>query len=328
MIHNVSLADTFEGPLGLLLELVRRDEIDLHDIPIARLTRNYLEEIEKRGLADVDEAGEFLALAATLLEIKARALAPDLAPVGEDEDDGVDPREGLVQALRDYLRYRGAAERLGVLAAEHALRYPRVGAALLPESEEETVVYGNSFDLMTAFENLLLRLETTMGTARADEIVGGEYQVETQMKRVEWALGETPSTRFSLLLSERPTRGEIVSFFLAILELVRLGKIRARQASDFSDILIERREPETSPAPATPAESRFSPLPAPAPLWPAVPVPSAPGEDGIVGDDEPPTHRPFPSASVFERPAAPERELPAQPFGCFLTLARRSNERG
>ena len=320
MVHEVSLTDTFEGPLGLLLELVRRDEVDLHDIPIARLTRAYLEEIEKRGLADIDEAGEFIALAATLLEIKARALAPDLAPEGEDGDeDGVDPREGLAQALRDYLRYRGAAERLGVLAAEHALRYPRVGAALLPAGEEEAIGYEGAVDLMAAFENLLLRLETEMGTARADEIVGGEYQVETQMKRVTGVLGETPSTRFSLLLSDRPTRGEIVSFFLAVLELVRLGKIRARQASDFSDILIERRESTEIPVSVETVESRFTPVPAPEPFWPVVPASPASGDEVV---DEPPAYRPFPAAAAFGGDAV-ESDACALPATCaFLALNR------
>ena len=115
MSLNVTIPDTFNGPLDLLLHLIRRDEMDIYDIPIARLAASYLEEMRKLAIVDVDEAAEFLDLASRLLEIKSRMLMPPeerLDEEGEEEED-FDPRSGLVEALLEYRRFKDAARMLG-----------------------------------------------------------------------------------------------------------------------------------------------------------------------------------------------------------------------
>ncbi|MCC8166157.1 MAG: segregation/condensation protein A [Planctomycetes bacterium] len=115
MSLNVTIPDTFNGPLGLLHSLILRDEIDIYDIPIARLTNSYLEEIKKLDIINVDEGAEFLDLASRLLEIKLRMLIPPEEREDEesDEDDDFDPRGSLVEALLEYRRFKDAARLLG-----------------------------------------------------------------------------------------------------------------------------------------------------------------------------------------------------------------------
>ncbi|MCC8107531.1 MAG: segregation/condensation protein A, partial [Planctomycetes bacterium] len=132
MSLNVTIPDTFNGPLGLLHSLILRDEIDIYDIPIARLTNSYLEEIKKLDIINVDEGAEFLDLASRLLEIKLRMLVPPEEGELEDaeEDDDFDPRGSLVEALLEYRRFKDAARLLGELAEEQARRFPRVAPSI------------------------------------------------------------------------------------------------------------------------------------------------------------------------------------------------------
>ncbi|MDR0362579.1 MAG: segregation/condensation protein A [Planctomycetota bacterium] len=243
MSLNVQIPDTFSGPLDLLLHLIRRDEMDIHDIPIAQLTSAYMEEIEKLELVDVDEASEFLDLASRLAEIKSRMLLPEEErdDAGEDIDDP-DPRAGLVRALLEYRRFKEAAELLRGLAEEQARRYPRIAPPPALDIAEEPVERLDSSDLFEAFQALLFRLVPADG---ADAV---HYQrkfppVTVRIKQIENVLASAGKTRFSLLLSGKPTREEMVGFFIAMLELIRRGKVAARQGGPYGDIVIEARTP-------------------------------------------------------------------------------------
>ncbi len=242
MSLNVTIPETFSGPLDLLLHLIRRDEMDIHDIPIAKLTSAYLEEMGKLDLVDVDEGAEFLDLASRLLEIKSRMLLPpeEVQEEDENEDEAFDPRSDLVEALLEYRRFKEAARLLGEMAEEHGRRYPRIAPRMeidfIPEETEPADV----MDLFAAFQTMLLKI---VPSGDSTEITYTEVPTSVRIEQIETVLLSAGKTRFSLLLSEQPTRREMVGFFIAILELVRQGRVIARQSTAFADIVLEKREP-------------------------------------------------------------------------------------
>ncbi len=263
MSLNVTIPDTFNGPLDLLLHLIRRDEMDIYDIPIARLTASYLEEMNRPGVVDVDEGAEFLDLASRLLEIKSRMLLPpeELAEDAEEEgEEEFDPRSGLVEALLEYRRFKDAAERLGEMAEEQARRYPRSAprmefAFVEPEAGEGGA---GANDLLRAFQNLLDRMLPDFADA-PDVITYTEVSIATRAEQITENLAALERTRFSRLLSDSPTKSEIVGLFIAVLELVRQGKIIARQTDNFSDIILERRVVVSGASPAAAVCVFFAP---------------------------------------------------------------------
>lgn len=248
--HTVSVENTFHGPLDLLLYLVRRDEIDIHDIPVSHLTSEYMAEIDRMKELDVELASDFLAVASMLLEIKSRMLLPPIETEAaeEEEDPLVDPRTGLVQALLEYKRFKEAAAALGMLAEEHAKRFARI--APIPEfdpeeGDSEGIETGSSLDLLVAFQKMVRAL-----SASAQEIVNDEIPTEVRVEMIERRLARDKQFTFSSLLSAAPTKGEMVGYFIAILELIRLRKLWAEQSADFSEIHIIRRDATTEKQPA------------------------------------------------------------------------------
>lgn len=255
MSLNVTIPDTFNGPLDLLLHLIRRDEMDIYDIPIAKLAASYLEEIEKMEFVNVDEGAEFLDLASRLLEIKSRMLIPpeERLEEGEDEEDDFDPRTGLVEALLEYRRFKDAARLLGDMAEEQARRYPRQAPRMDFRFVEQAAEEANSLDLLAAFQSMLDRM---LPEADAPDVIASqEISISTRIEQIEIVLEEIEKTRFSLLLSGKPNRREMVGFFIAVLELIRRGHLIARQTADFSDIILERRQPPKGAAETTGART-------------------------------------------------------------------------
>ena len=244
MSLNVAIPDTYSGPLDLLLYLIRRDEMDIHDIPIARLASAYFEEMRSLALVDVDEAAEFLDLASRLLEIKARMLLPpeEATEGASEEDEGdLDPRSGLVEALLEYRRFKEAALLLGDLAVEQSRRFPRVAPRLeFPPEIFEKVENADVHDLMEAFQAMLYRI---VPAEESTEFTYSEIPTSVRIDQIESVLLELGKTRFSMLLSSDRTRIEMISYFIAVLEMIRQGRLIARQAVDFSDIVLERAEP-------------------------------------------------------------------------------------
>lgn len=249
MSLNVTIPETFNGPLDLLLHLIRRDEMDIHDIPIAQLTSSYLEEMDKLDLVDVDEAAEFLDLASRLLEIKSRMLLPpeEVADEEENDDEAFDPRSDLVEALLEYRRFKEVARLLGEMAEEHGRRYPRVAPRIEIGLVAEETEPADVMDLFAAFQTMLLKI---VPANESTEITYTEVPTSVRIDQIETVLVSAGKTRFSLILSERPTRREMVGFFIAILEMVRQGRLFARQSTAFSDIILERREPRAAIATA------------------------------------------------------------------------------
>lgn len=268
MSLNVTIPDTFNGPLGLLHSLIVRDEIDIYDIPIAKLTASYCEEIEKMEVINIDEGAEFLDLASRLKEIKLRMLLPPEEAIDgeeDDDDDAFDPRSSLVEALLEYRRFKDAAKLLEELAEEQSLRHPRIAPRMqfrIIEAEDEND--SDSLSLFLAMQNMLTRM------AAPEVIESHEIPISTRIEQIQEVLRQRDRTRFSLLLSTQPDRREMVAFFIALLELIRRGQATARQTDDFTDIIIELREQRKMEDGS--GFHRFHPLPRPGRCFPEAPL--------------------------------------------------------
>lgn len=226
--------DIFRGPLDLLLYLVRKDELDIFDIPIARVTEQYLGYLRILQMIDVDVAGDFLVMAATLMEIKSRLLLPR---VEEGSHEDADPRMQLVRQLLEYKKFRDAAESLQELAEEQLLRFTRfsterMGHEVDPCSEPIRDV--ELWDLVSAFGRLMRQ---TLALAPRS-IVYDDTPIEVHMQEILAVLAQQRQVAFWDLVAGSPDRGRIVGRFLGVLELVRSKKIRAEQQDPFGDIWL------------------------------------------------------------------------------------------
>jgi segregation and condensation protein A len=240
----------FEGPLDLLLHLIQRDELDIRDIPIAKITREYLETLELMRELDLEVAGEFLVVAATLMRIKARMLLPPAITEEEEED----PREGLVRQLLEYSRFKEAAQGFGMLESERRLLYERGAPAQLedpdaPESRELLPV--SMFRLLDALKTVLARKAPPLvHTVQAESM-----SLEEAMGLMETQLRTRPKVLFAELLESFWTRLEKITAFLGLLELLKLGAIQATQESLFGPIWIEWRGDDPARIDASPEET-------------------------------------------------------------------------
>lgn len=238
----------FEGPLDLLLHLIKRDEVDIYDIPIAHITQQYLAYIELMRQLDLEVAGEFLVMAATLMRIKAKMLLPLPAP-GEEEDEG-DPREELVQRLVEYRQFKEAAGTLKGREEERRQLYER---GMLPGEDEAgplPLAPATLFDLLDALNRVMSRIPEQA----VYEVQGEIYGVEEKMSLIARTVAEQGSVSFTTLMLACRVRAEVIVTFIALLELVKLGQVGVTQAEAFGDILIVARTPEGSEADA-PVES-------------------------------------------------------------------------
>lgn len=231
--------EVFEGPLDLLLYFIKKDEIDIHDIPMAQITSQYLAYLDMMKLLNLDIAGEFLVMAATLIHIKSKLLIP--RETLSEDDLELDPRRELVDQLLEYQKYKEAAGRLAEKEKERHNLFTR------PEGEWEIFTQGDSamgevslFELLDAFSNVLDVVKGMESqTIQAEEVTVNQKIREILDKlRVE--------VRFSLrdLFGIIRTRFEAVVTFLAVLELARLRELTLRQQVRFGEIFIERVSPE------------------------------------------------------------------------------------
>jgi segregation and condensation protein A len=228
--------DTYSGPLDLLLYLIRRDEVDIYDIPIARVLEQYLEFVRMLEQIDPDVVGDFLVMAATLMEIKSRLLLPKPPPEVDDGEE-FDPRSDLVRQLLMYKAYRDAAGALADRADTHARRFARPKVHLqLPDAEPEfDLEEVQVWDLLNAFNKLLAAVgkqKVTHNVVYDDTPI--TLHAADILDRLE---REGPSIRFETIFEGR-TRGEMVGLFLAMLELIRQDRIRVEQEQQFGSITV------------------------------------------------------------------------------------------
>lgn len=242
MAYEVHL-EMFEGPLDLLLFLIKKDDLDIHDIPISHITQEYLRYLDMMKDLNLELAGEFLVLAATLMGIKAKTLLPSQEA---EADEGPDPRAELVAKLLEYQKFKQAAKFL----TDRGEQFRDVFYRGLPEFDEsEKTLSIGTFELLAALKEVLDRAEDV-----TKEVLGEEFPIEEKIAKVLFLLENRPSFPWEELFADERKRRGIISCFLALLELVKLQKIFIRQDANFGRITVYKKEPEPEPVAATPAE--------------------------------------------------------------------------
>jgi segregation and condensation protein A len=227
--------DVFEGPLDLLLYLIKKAEVDIYNIPIEKITTQYMEYLSLMRMLDLNIAGEFIVMAATLMMIKSRMLLPVEERPELEEEEGEDPRWDLVRQLLEYKKFKDAAGRLE--EKEHEQENVFTGGARPVTADTDagmTLQEVSLFDLIAAFNEILKRAKPE----QIGEIFAERFTVADKIEYVLRTVAERRSVQFQELFGERSTRHEIVCTFLAILELVRLRQVDVRQDRRFGAILI------------------------------------------------------------------------------------------
>jgi segregation and condensation protein A len=223
--------EVFEGPLDLLLYLIKRDEIDIYDISIERITRQYLEYLQAFKELRIDVAGEFVVMAANLIYLKSRSLLPlDQQPPEEDAEED-DPRWDLIRQLIEYKKFKEAAEQLHARAVEQEKIFTRDGGGDVPLRLAEVGI----FQLIHAFQNVIKRVEARENLR---EIFGEHFTVSEKIDMILERVANGALVHFSELFGDIASRVEVVVTFLALLELIRLKQVRAIQRDLFGDIEI------------------------------------------------------------------------------------------
>ncbi len=231
----------FEGPLDLLLFLIRREEIDIYDIPIATITSQYMEYVELMRELDLEIAGEFIFMAATLIQIKVRMLLPRTEEEVEEGED--DPRAELVRQLLEYKRYKEVAESMSDLETQQRRQFPRKFfdwtkkyKKTVEVSDEDFMSDVNLFDLLSAFKEILENMPKI--TSHQVGVVGAtiEEQIEFLIKTVT----EKDRIGFREIMMEVKDRVAVIVTFMAILECIRTHRICIQQADIFGEIWITK----------------------------------------------------------------------------------------
>jgi segregation and condensation protein A len=242
----------FEGPLDLLLYLIKKNEVDIHDIPIAPITRQYMEYLDLMKELNLDVAGEFMVMAATLIHIKSKMLVPVNPTEAEGDEETEDPRDELVRRLLEFQRYKEAAGLLHQKREIRAATWIRPDTALpaFGDAGEEMLEAG-LYDLIGAFKELLERRKTLL----AHEVEHEGKSVEQRMEELLALLREGQSLEFLELFAREETKAGMILTFLALLELIRLKRIKVYQRGLFGPIRVFRPVgPEPgAPMPGAPA---------------------------------------------------------------------------
>ncbi|MBI5149300.1 MAG: segregation/condensation protein A [Candidatus Omnitrophica bacterium] len=237
--------DIFEGPLDLLLYLIKKDDIDIHDIPISQVTEQYMQYIDMMKMLDLDVVGDFLVMAATLMQIKSRMLLPP--DPNEQPEEELDPRDELARRLLEYKKFKEIAE---ALKEKELLRQDLFGRAFDQEeikqfkADAKEIYYEASlFDLINAFSEALKRAPEEV----IHEIITEEFTVEQKLHDVLHYLLEHSPIRLQDLFTRCRHKIEIIVTFLAVLELIRLKELVAVQKGVFGEIEIMRNQQNIVP---------------------------------------------------------------------------------
>jgi segregation and condensation protein A len=221
-LYRVQLENIFEGPMDLLVHLIKKNELDIYDIPIAKVTEQYLQYLEWMKIMNIDYAGEFIVMASTLAHIKSRMLLP----ASEEAADEEDPRQELVKPLLEYLQMKSAAEQL---AERHILGEKTFVRSLDQKEflniEQQPYIKVGLFELIDAFQKIL---EKIPGDQRI-EFTADKISVKERITQITDILEAKGSTTFESLFIESPNKSEVIVTFLAILEMVKLALIRIVQ---------------------------------------------------------------------------------------------------
>lgn len=264
--------EVFEGPLDLLLYLIKKEEVDIYAVNLTKLATQFIEYVELMRQFDLEVAGEFLVMASTLMYIKSRELLPvdQQAVVEGEEEEGEDPRWELIRQLVEYKKFKDAAAQLQALEAHQENVYPRVPGKIEFEAEAPAAkAEAGIFDLLTAVNGILKRFADKEAATR--EIYEDKWTVSEKIEFVRNLIAERGTVKFSELFARAASRAEVVCTFLALLELIRLKQLACAQPEPFAEIEISRAvvaavpveenpPTEASAAPVSPAPENPSPV--------------------------------------------------------------------
>lgn len=229
--------EVFEGPLDLLLYLIKKEEVDVYDIPIERITNQYMEYLSLMKLLNLEVAGEFLVMAATLMYIKSRMLLPvDQQVADSEEEEGEDPRWELIRQLVEYKKFKDAAAQLGKREEEQANLFTRHGTESTVEANKlQTLAEVSIFDLINAFHTVLKK-----ASAKEDfrEIFEEKFTVSDKIEEILYTMRDCTELNFTRVFEDAGSRVEVVVTFLALLELIRLKRLQVRQSAAFGEIQV------------------------------------------------------------------------------------------
>jgi segregation and condensation protein A len=259
--YNVKF-EVFEGPLDLLLYLIRKEEVDIYEVNLTSLATQFISYIDTMRLLDLEVAGEFLVMAATLMYIKSRELLPaDQQVQLEGEEEGEDPRWELIRQLVEYKKFKDAAAQLQSLEHRQESVFPRQPGKLEfePAPAPRPRAEASLFDLLNAVNSVLKRFENRDNTR---EIFEDKWTVSEKIEHLMGVLQGRASIKFSDLFAGVTSRSEVVCTFLALLELIRLKQLRAIQQEAFGEIEIGRAIPSTPPAESAAIPDATAPEPA------------------------------------------------------------------
>ena len=233
--------EVFEGPLDLLLYLIKKEEVDIYEVNLTKLATQFIEYIETMRLFDLEIAGEFLVMASTLMYIKSRELLPVEQQVQvEGEEEGEDPRWELIRQLVEYKKFKDAAAQLQVLEVAQENTFPRLpGKVEFVSDRPQPKTEVSIFELLNAVNVVLQRL------AKQDDprdIFDEKWSVSEKIEYVMKTLTERPRVTFSELFAQAASRSEVVCTFLALLELIRLKQLVCAQPEPFAEIEIARAQ--------------------------------------------------------------------------------------
>jgi len=241
--------DSFEGPLDLLLHLIRKSEVNIYDIPIALITEQYLGYIKLMEEMNLDVAGEFLVMAATLIHIKSRTLLPRPDPTQDDTDPEEDPREALVRRLLEHEKYKAAADMLHDRETLRGAQFGRPDASVVAAAGEafEPELEVDLFSLLAAFRGVLERASRRPPMVLPPD----QISIEDRIRQLLARLSETEACGFEdLFMDGHGSRAFMIVTFLALLEMIRLKLIRVSQAGSFGAIRVYKRaRPADAPHP-------------------------------------------------------------------------------
>ena len=247
--------ETFDGPLDLLLHLIKKHEVNIYDIPIALITEQYLAYLSLMQELNLDLASEFLVTAATLIHIKSRQLLPRPEAISEDTGEEIDPRDALVQRLLDHQRFKAAAELLHERETLRNAQWTRPDARVeaIAGEEVERELDVDLFGLLAAFRRVLERSKAPPDVPLPPEETSIEGRIEQMLER----LSETEACGFDDLFDDVATRGDLIVTFLALLEMVRLKLVRAFQQGGGPIRIYTRARPPDAPHPIHDPEDEY-----------------------------------------------------------------------
>lgn len=305
--------EVFEGPLDLLLYLIKKEEVDIYEVNLTKIATEFIDYLNLMRELDLDIAGEFVVMAATLMLIKSRELLPrDQRPAdtSDDEEDMEDPRWELIRQLVEYRKFKDAASRLQELEFRTENTFPRIpGRVEIPEEvEPRRGSEATIFDLLAAVSAVLKRFSGREGESR--DVFEDKWSVSEKIDLLLSSVRTRSQVRFSELFNAATHRSEVVVTFLAILELVRLRLIVANQSEAFADITIEQapEKPDPAATPATAEGGEVSSTPAVTPIT----------SDALSVSTPPPAgpeaaHEPTATGNTLESPGANPSAATASP---------------